>query len=253
MRHLLTTFCSGLIHTYIFHCRIFKYSVGLRSTRDLTSVKNESVFYNDIVVLNFQDTYRNLTIKTLTSLHWAVNTFNTSFILKADDDTVANVRKIISLLQRKINPNSEIILGDCVAGVAVDRNMTSKYYISYHDYPFRAWPPFCFGTGYMISSLAVRHLLQLVNQTRLYHLEDVSMGLLANKVPGVRILNVDLWRGISLNWNRCQRTFTFHDVRPEVAEMLWKRCMMGANSDGDVIPARSDGINFPREPFGGAP
>ena len=78
------------------------------------------------------------------------------------------------------------------------------------------------------------------------------MGLLANKIPGVRILNVDRWRGISLDWNRCPRTFTFHDVTPEVAEMLWKRCMMGANSDGDVIPARRDVINFPREPFGDA-
>ena len=251
--HFLSRPDSHIRFSWWKRSNITCFSVGLRSTHDLTSVQNESALYNDIVVFDFQDTYRNLTIKTLTSLNWAVSTFNTLFILKADDDTVANVKKIISFLQRKINPNSEIILGDCVAGVPVDRNMTSKYYISYHDYPFRAWPPFCFGTGYVISSLAVRHLLALTNETRLYHLEDVSMGLLANKIPAVRILNVDRWRGISLNWNRCPRTFTFHDVRPEVAEMLWKRCMMGANNDGDVIPARRDVINFPREPFGGAP
>ena len=202
-------------------------------------MQNESALYNDIVVFDFEDSYRNLTIKTLTSLHWAVKTFNTSFILKVDEDMVANVRDIISLLRRKITPDSEIILGDCVSGIPIERNMTSKYYISYHDYALGAWPPVCFGTGYVISSLAVRHLLTLTNETRLYHLEDVSIGLLANKIPSIGILNVKQWKGISLDRNRCPRTFTFHDVTPEVAEMLWKRCMMKPNSDGDVIPRES--------------
>ena len=200
-------------------------------------MQKESDLYNDIVVFDFDHQ----------------NTFNTSFILKVDEDMVANVREIISLLHRKISPYSEIVLGDCVSGISVDRNVTSKYYISYHDYPFRAWPPFCFGTGYVISSLAVRHLLALTNETRLYHLEDVSIGLLANKIPGIGVLNVKQWKGISLDKNRCPRTFTFHDVTPEVAEMLWKRCMMGPHSNGDVIPTGRDVINFLREPFGVAP
>ena len=198
------------------------------------------MLHSDIVVFDFEDTYRNLTLKTLTSLHWAVNTFNTPFILKIDDDMVANVKEIIRLLKAKINPSSEIILGECLVNVPVIRNMTSKYYVNHHDYPFTAWPPFCFGTGYVISSFAVRHLLAVANDTRLCHLEDVSLGILARRVESVRILNVRKWKGITMETNTCPGTFTFHNVTPEAAETLWTRCMMGRKSGHDVIPNEHD-------------
>ena len=194
----------------------------------MRSVQNEFTRNNDIVVFDFEDTYRNLTIKTLTSLHWAVHTFNTSYILKVDDDTFPNVNEILHFLQQRISPTSKVILGHCSGDNPVDRNKTSKYYVGFHDYPLREWPPFCFGTGYVISNLAVHRLLEFTKEPRLYHLEDVSLGLLARKVGNVEILNIDKWKGYSLDGkvHDCPDTYTFHNVGPDVMETMWKNCFM---------------------------
>ena len=195
---------------------------------DLRRLQKESAVYQDIVAFNFEDTYRNLTVKTLTSISWAVNSFNTQFILKIDDDMFPNVKEILHLLKERISGSNEVILGDCSRDLSVDRNKTSKYYVSYHDYPLNSWPPFCFGTGYVISSRAVRDLLEVTDETRLYHLEDVSLGLLARKVGNVKILNVNKWKGCTLDGkiHECPSTYTFHNVGPDTMEVLWRNCML---------------------------
>ena len=215
-------------------------------------MQNESALYNDIVVFDFQDTYGNLTIKTLTSLHWAVNTFNTSsYIFKVDDDVFSYVGDLLKLLKNKMNKSGNFLLGDCESNTKVNRNPHSKVYVSFHDYPDVTWPTFCFGTAYVISSLAVRHLLALTNETRLYHMEDVSLGLLARKSKHTQLLDVGRWKSEQTgseqtgsehtgseqigsehtgNRNRCPRTYTYHSVDPATIETLWRRCGMNSSS-----------------------
>ena len=202
--------------------------------------------YNDIVVFDFQDAYRNLTIKTLTSLHWAVNTFNASYIFKVDDDVFPYVKDLLKLLKNRANKSGDFLMGDCENNTKVNRNPHSKVYVSFHDYPDVTWQTFCFGTAYVISSLAVRHLLALTNETRLYHMEDVSLGLLARKSKHTQLLDVGRWKseqtGIEYTGsehsgsektgsrNRCPRTFTYHSVNPVAMETIWRRCVMNSSS-----------------------
>ena len=204
------------------------------------------------MVFDFQDTYRNLTIKTLTSLHSAVNTFNTSYLLKVDDDVFPYVGDLLKLLKNRTNKSGNFLMGDCENNTNVNRNPESKVYVSYHDYPDVTWPPFCFGTAYVISSPAVRHLLALTNETRLYHMEDVSLGLLARKSKHTQLLDVGRWKSEHTgsaqtrsaentgseqtgnektgSRNKCPHTYTYHSVAPVTMEAIWRRCGMNSSS-----------------------
>ena len=215
---------------------------GRNSSDDLGTVQKESALYNDIVVFDFEDNYRNLTIKTLTSLHWVVNTFNTSFILKVDDDMFPYVGEILKLLKNRTNKTGNFLLGDCESHVKVNRKPHSKVYVSFHDYPNVTWPAFCFGTAYVISSLAVDHLLALTNETRLYHIEDVSLGLLASKSKDTQLLDVGRWKSEQTgSRNICPETYTSHSISPVTLETLWNTCVIKSNkrtmiyTEGEVI------------------
>ena len=245
---------------FLYHLICSLQISGRNSVKITTSLQNEAAYYNDIVVFDFQDTYRNLTIKTLTSLHWAVNTFNTSYIFKVDDDIFPYVGDLLKLLNRT-NKSGNFLMGDCENNTKVNRNPDSKVYVSYHDYQDATWPAICFGTAYVISSLAVRHLLAVTNETRLYHMEDVSLGLLARKSKDTQLLDVGRWKSEQTgseqtgsegtgseqtgseqtgseqtgsekteSRNRCPRTYTYHSVDPVTMETIWRRCVMNSSS-----------------------
>ena len=165
-----------------------------------------------------------------------------------------------------MNKSGNFLLGDCENNTKVNRNPHSKVYVSFHDYTDVTWPAFCFGTAYVISSLAVRHLLALTNETRLYHMEDVSLGLLARKSKHTQLLDVGRWKSEQTgsektgsektgseyngsehtgsehtgnehtgseetgNRNRCPRTYTYHSVDPVTMETIWRICFVNSSS-----------------------
>jgi hypothetical protein len=52
--------------------------------------------YQDLIVLqDFEDSYRNLSFKTLSSLKWATQNRHFEFLMKTDDDSVLNLRMIM--------------------------------------------------------------------------------------------------------------------------------------------------------------
>ncbi|XP_076039159.1 uncharacterized protein LOC143024258 [Oratosquilla oratoria] len=62
-------------------------------------LQDEARNYNDIIMDNFQDSYKNLTLKTLASLHWLLQHCpKVPYILKIDDDVLLNVRALQRLL-----------------------------------------------------------------------------------------------------------------------------------------------------------
>ena len=68
-------------------------------TATKTMLKDEAAKYKDILQLNFTDTYRNLTLKTLTSFKWIHSKCShVPFYLKIDDDIFVDLEKILQVL-----------------------------------------------------------------------------------------------------------------------------------------------------------
>jgi hypothetical protein len=63
------------------------------------ALEREIDLYNDFIIADFEDTYRNLTLKTLHMLDW-VSTYCSSatYFVKTDDDVFLNVPEFLSLI-----------------------------------------------------------------------------------------------------------------------------------------------------------
>ncbi len=67
----------------------------------LEGVEAEKHLYDDLIVANFEDSYDNLTLKTMSTLEWVDTYCNQSqFILKTDDDMFINMPNLINFISK---------------------------------------------------------------------------------------------------------------------------------------------------------
>ena len=101
--------------------------LGRRSDSRLQSaVDKEALVHRDIVLGNFQDHYRNLTLKTLVGLKWACcNCKSARYVLKTDDDVFVNIFKLMKWLVK--SPRRKLYTGTCKGGSPVIRNPAHKW------------------------------------------------------------------------------------------------------------------------------
>ena len=91
------------------------------------------------------------------------------------------------------------ILGDCISGKFVRRNLKHKWGASRNDYSPPRYPRYCTGVIYALTRSAVSLLLNQTHNTSLIHLEDVSVGLLAQKAGNIKLIDIPKWR-VDWNW-----------------------------------------------------
>ena len=163
-----------------------------------TKLYEEARIYDDIVVFDFLDTYRNLTTKTIVSLNWVFNAYNTGVFLKLDDDALFNVTDVHQTVSKHLN-NSEsegphnTILGRCFSGVPVNRNLKHKWGVSKEAYSSPTFPRYCKGLCYAITRSAIPLLLNQTHNTTFIHIEDVTVGILAQKAGNIKLIYINNW------------------------------------------------------------
>ena len=76
---LLHYFCMYFVTGYFqWHCGIYFPSVQHQAKEDEQIVRDEHVRHRDVIMYDFMDSYRNLTLKTMTAMRWAVRFCNNS-------------------------------------------------------------------------------------------------------------------------------------------------------------------------------
>ena len=145
-------------------------------------LKTESGVRGDIIKGNFIDDYVNMTYKTVMGHYW-MDTYcpGASFVMKADDDVLINIYKVVHFLQ-EINQTpskvSTFFYGSC-AQHHPHRSKSSKWYISYFDYPYELYPSFCTGAGYILSNEAAARIYKATPRVPYYWMDDVYIGFCA--------------------------------------------------------------------------
>ena len=133
-------------------------------------ILHESEKYHDIVQFDFLDTYKNLTIKTVSALKWAkYNCPSVRYILKTDDDTFNNIPGILKFIHSAHLTNS--MSGRCFTH-ALQRKNSSRYYIPQSVYPYTYLPVYCSGSGYIIPRHVLDELVDKSNNIKLFPSED---------------------------------------------------------------------------------
>ena len=141
-------------------------------------IMSEALVYRDILQSDFLDTYRNLTIKTLTGLKWAMqNCPRIEFIIKADSDVFLNLDKWRSLMFGLEKPKlKKVLFGFCAVRGIVIRKPFNKWCVSVKSYPEAFYPPYCFGVSYGLSREVAQEVIKVSYEQTFNPMEDAYIG-----------------------------------------------------------------------------
>ena len=82
------------------------------------------------------------------------------------------------LIEKDI-PRVKLYVGDVYFKAKPMRDKNSEYYVSIDEYPYRRYPRFCTGRGFVLSRDVVVGMVNIHNSNDYFKIEDVYIGLLA--------------------------------------------------------------------------
>ncbi|XP_060893403.1 beta-1,3-galactosyltransferase 2-like [Labrus mixtus] len=165
----------------LFYVGLPEEGQGSRSQKEL---EEESRKHADIIQMNFQDSYQNLTIKTMMMMNWlATHCPNVSYAMKVDADIFVNVFYLMRRLGG--SPRQGFITGSVIWDGKPRRDINSKWYVSEELYPEDSFPPYVSGAGYVFSADLAARISWASRFVGMIPLEDVYVGLCL-RVLGVR-------------------------------------------------------------------
>ena len=154
-------------------------------------IYNESLSHGDIIQADFVDSYGNLTYKTMSLVHWALNFCkNFDYIIKTDDDVYMNVDNFMTLLKSTRSKHGDSFILGSVNGVGFEvvRSNDSKWYVPKERYPLRFYPPYVLGGGYAITQRAATALCQAAYSEPFFFIEDVFLTGFTRKLTNVTLV-----------------------------------------------------------------
>ena len=145
----------------------------------LAGPKRESKLYRDIVMGTFVDSYRNLTLKSIFGIQWAVEyCTNVKYVLKTDDDTYFNLPPLLQHLQSLRNIS---MLGSLNTNAPVQRQ--GLWQVKQDQFSNTMYPPYCSGCAYLLSQDILPALLTASKTSPMLPIEDVYVtGVLAHAI-----------------------------------------------------------------------
>jgi hypothetical protein len=147
----------------------------------------EKMHYNDVIQIEFLDTYRNLTNKSVAMLKW-INDFCPSaiYVLKSDDDMLISPERLLIRLRKYRHRFARFFLCAVRKKVEAVRRPDYKWYMSESEFKDKYYPTHCSGTAYSFSMSAVEILLNNTLTTPPIWIEDVYIsGMLATSIVHV--------------------------------------------------------------------
>lgn len=127
-------------------------------------VKQEVSAFGDILLGQFADTYRNLTLKHLLGLRWATrHCGQAKSVLKVDDDIFVNYPRLSSLVKQVHKSNaslgSQYLLCYLHREMSVIRDTSSKWAVTKGEFAGQQYPSFCSGWAYLTTISTIKSWL----------------------------------------------------------------------------------------------
>ncbi|XP_073701040.1 beta-1,3-galactosyltransferase 2-like [Garra rufa] len=169
-------------------------------------LRNESQQYKDLIQVNFLDSYRNLTIKTMMMMEWlSMNCQQASFAIKVDVDVLLNMNNLINMLV-SLNPvPTNYMTGLVWYASPVMRNPFNKFFVPYDVYPKETFPPYPLGMCYIISLDLPQKFIEESRHIKPIYIEDAYLGMCLERLGIVptKPPNMDQFVVTQTQYNRC--------------------------------------------------
>jgi len=135
-------------------------------------LKAEIEAYDDVLLVDMVDVYRNLPQKVLHFHNWVSENFDSDFVMKVDSDCYVDLPRILETLQQTKRENKTWI-GNFRYDWPVER--MGKW--NEPEYRASEYPAFACGSGYIVSQDISSWLSMNSDQLHGYQGEDTSMGI----------------------------------------------------------------------------
>ncbi|XP_033753677.1 UDP-GalNAc:beta-1,3-N-acetylgalactosaminyltransferase 1-like [Pecten maximus] len=199
----------------------------LLGREDSVNVKDDN---GDIVQVDVIENYLNLTDKTVAAFNWVVQfCHRASYFFKVDDDVFLELDIFNEIQNNADYLPDDVILGSC-SQMSLPCRKSGKWQVSYEEYPFVRYPPFCNGPGYVMTYKTTRRIHEEMKKTRIFKFEDVYVGMVAYRL-GLSVKNMKKFVYNSnvyiYDWllsdlfSRCH-TIT-HYATPDIVQKLWEQ------------------------------
>ncbi|XP_077330740.1 beta-1,3-galactosyltransferase 5-like [Lithobates pipiens] len=172
-------------------------------------IHNEQKASYDILMGDYLDSYRNLTLKVMHGMKWAADRCRPRYILKTDDDCFVNTHYLPSFLRdRGPGSSGHLYVGSAVPEKkrVVIRDPLSERYVSYREYEPNLYPPYANGIGYIVSFHAAKSILRAARTVPPIPVEDAYLGILAERA-GIGLLASPRFAQRNLKWSVCNYRF----------------------------------------------
>ena len=170
----------------------FEHNKNLSTWNQILKEQEE---YEDIVIGDFVDTYRNLSYKGLTALRF-VNSYcpQAKWLIKVDDDVMADVPKVMLLLRNEYKGNSRTIFGGSLPSSMpiVCPEKPLKWCIDKKSiYAIRRrYPPYVLGVGYVLTQDLILPMIQQAAYYPPFPIDDVYItGILRENIKNKHLIN----------------------------------------------------------------
>lgn len=150
-------------------------------------IEKESKKFKDILQVNFQDSYRNLTYKHLIGYWWASNHCqNSRFILKTDDDQVLDVFHLPHYLKNFVQDQDPFYLCPVLSKTEPQRNSESKWFVDFGQFSDDFYPDYCSGYVQVTNIKTIKIMLELSKSEKYFFIDDLFItGILMRKFPSL--------------------------------------------------------------------
>lgn len=153
-------------------------------------VQGEADRHQDILIGNFIDTYKNLSIKHELALRWVTqNCPKAKFVLKADDDAFVDVYGLFAFLDRTLGTSGDesFLACDVIPGGTTPQKR-GKWAVSLSQYRHEEYPQYCSGLAYVTSMDIARSLALRARTEDWLWIDDVWMTGLLTKGINVKYI-----------------------------------------------------------------
>lgn len=151
---------------------------GAGAEQQQEKLRQENEQHHDLIQNDFQDSYRNLTIKTMVMMEWlALHCTKVSYVMKIDSDMLLHVPNLVKLLLDPSTARTKYMTGLVWWHSPVLRNPFIKFYMPRDVIAEDEYPPYPLGMAYVMSLDLPAKILSVSPQIKAIYIEDAYLGM----------------------------------------------------------------------------
>ncbi|OXA37984.1 beta-1,3-galactosyltransferase brn-like [Folsomia candida] len=179
--------------------------------------------FQDIVRIQYDDTYYNNTIKTVTEMRFAAEVCpNFNYVMLIDDDYYFSVRQLRQFTEEQEPHGERLYAGNAQFTKPLRNRFNNKFFIDLDEYPFDYFPKFVNAGNVLLSKSALLDIYYATFFVTPFRFDDVYVAICAKKM-GIEPVHSERFQHMQEDGDQPREgLIAAHGYSPERLRMYWE-------------------------------